>query len=137
VSWVGQYSEAGIGKCVGLAFAFGSSNQGLYYNDENAVTAFASAGTNLTHSPITTPNVLHSWYVEFNGGSSKIYRDNILVASGNAGASVPNGSGALFNLFPGGLAGNHYIGEISVHTGTQTTGDIADEHARLQAKWGF
>lgn len=139
VSWVGMFREDGIGGCVGLPFSFGSSNQCHYYNDEisSGGMCYANAGTSLNHAWITVGLVLHSWYVEFNGASSKVYRDGAHVVTGNAGTNVPDANGALFNIYGGGLGLKHAVGELSVHDGTQTAGDILSEHQRLQAKWGF
>ncbi len=123
-SWIGKIPSTGSGTFFNLGFVgFASST----------LWQIGSGGMGISVG--TVDSNTHIFYAEYNGGSSKLYIDGSLAVSGNAGAGVVGGNGALFNTIGGGNGGDVAIGELLVGNGTNTGADITAEYDRLVAKW--
>jgi hypothetical protein len=92
-----------------------------------------NAGTTVTSSAVD--RLVHTFYAEFDGASSKLYIDGALATTGDAGTATTSNTQALFNLWAGSLGGDITIGELGLISGAHTAGEVAAEHTRLWDKW--
>lgn len=104
--------------------------QVAFYEFSNSMQMDAGGGL----AAVTDSN-WHVWFCEFNGASSKLYKDGVLTDTGNAGTNNLNGLRLFNNRFPA-LADGASIGEVMFATGTQSGATIVGVMNALMTKWG-
>lgn len=85
----------------------------------------------------------HAWYFEFNGNSSKVYKDGVQIGTTFACGTTTAGAAIAFlnaitnPITTGGNESLIVLGEAKITTGTQTAQAVATEAIALLAKWGL
>lgn len=79
----------------------------------------------------------HVWYIEFNGASSRAWRDDVLIASGTVGGTATNGI-TWFNAATGDQnTQNISIGQLRIIIGVPSDADRSASNQFLMSKWGI
>jgi len=107
-----------------------TTNGPIEFNSGSTVTAVA-----------TSDRFIHVYYFEFNGASSKLYVDGVLLGTFNPGTGPGVGGNFRFESSANGLSTQASAGAVwcegKLSTGVQLAADVAGEAQTLIAKWGL